>query len=188
MNNPFRSMSINSSTSPWKQYLFEFLSIFIGISLAFALQQWNDHRINRYSELEILTEMKVGLELDLSDVKDNQNGHQMGIKYCDYFRDIIDNRPFSKDTLYMAYFTLWRDFISVQNKSGYETLKSKGLELIQNDSLSFDIIKLYDFYYEILEKLEEQYSENQFNDNYFHPMNDLLAEYYVFDENGNLVD
>lgn len=183
-------MAVNSktSTSMWKQYLFEFLSIFIGITLAFALQKWNDYRVDRYSEMEILTEMKVGLELDLKDVNDNQTGHRMGIKSCDYFRGVVDNKPFNKDSLYHAYYTLWRDFISVQNKSGYETLKSKGLELIRNDSLSFGIIKLYDFYYEILEKLEENYSENQFNKVYFHPMNDLLSEYYVFNENGGLVD
>lgn len=100
----------------WKNYLFEFLSIFIGISLAFALSKWNeDHRDYR-SEVKILMEMKHGLKLDLQDLNQNIMGHKRGTESCDYFRKLINNEDVSFDSLGFEYFMLWRDFISIQNK------------------------------------------------------------------------
>jgi len=172
----------------WRKYLLEFLAIFIGISLAFALDKWNENRREIRSESKILTEMKHGLALDLQDVTENIKGHHAGIRSCNYFKTLIENEPVNLDSLQFHYFMLWRDFISIQNKTGYESLKSKGLELIRNDSLRFQIVEIYDFKFEIIEKLEEQYSEMQLNKSYFHPINDLLAEYMEFDKEGKLIN
>lgn len=178
----------NKVQDNWKRYLFKFLSIFIGVTMAFALNKWNEDRRDRDSESKILTEIKNGLELDLIDLRGNMFGHEKGIEACFYFRDLINNEPVDKELLEHAYFILLRDFISIQNKSGYESLKSKGLEIVRSDSLRFKIVSLYDFDYEIIEKLEESYSENQYNDNYFKTVNDLLAEKMVFDSLGKLIE
>ena len=171
-----------------KKYTFEFLSIFIGISLAFALDHWNENRNERESEKKILIEIRNGLELDLVDVKGNIRGHKLGIKACDYFRNLIDNKEVKKDSLDVYNFILLRSFISIQNKSGYESLKSNGLKLVQNDSLRFEIISLYDFYYEILEKIEENYSEMQFYPNHYSAINTLFSDNMLFDSKGRLIE
>lgn len=171
----------------WKNYLFEFLSIFVGVSLAFAMSNWGENRRDAAAATKILTEIKNGLQLDLSDVEQNIKGHKKGIESCNYFRELIETPASNQDSIGSKYFYLLRDFISIQNKSGYESLKSKGLGLIKNDSLRFEIISLYDFYYEIIEKLEESYDEMQFNKNYYLEINNLLAEYMDFDENGDLI-
>jgi len=170
--------------SKWRIFLLEFLSIFIGVSLAFALEKWNQDRKEFETEDKILLEIKNGLERDLKDIEENIMGHKACIEACYYFRDWMNNQPIGQDTLRRQYFLLLRDFISIQNKTGYESLRSKGLELVRNDSLRYSIISLYDFSFEILEKLEEQYSEMQFNDNYYKEINTLLTPYMVFDENG----
>lgn len=179
---------MSDKTFDLRKYLLEFLVIFIGITMAFALDKWNENRRELRSETKILAEMKHGLTLDLQDVNENIRGHYAGIRSCNYFRSLINNEPVNLDSLQFNYFMIWRDFISIQNKTGYESLKSKGLELIRNDSLRFKIVEIYDFEFEIIEKLEEQYSEMQLNKNYFHPINDLLAEYMVFDEDGKLIN
>jgi len=179
---------MNKRSTNWKKYTVEFLTFFLGITLAFALDNWNDNRNERESEKKILVEIKNGLQLDLSDVKGNIGGHKNGIKACDYFRNLLDNKEVAKDSLRMYNSALLRDFISIQNKSGYESLKSNGLKLIENDSLRFKIITLYDFYYEILEKVEENYSEMQFYRNYYQPITNMLAENLVFDIHGRLID
>ncbi|MFK7774622.1 MAG: DUF6090 family protein [Saprospiraceae bacterium] len=173
--------------SNWKNYLFEFLSIFVGVSLAFAMSNWGENQRDAVAETKILTEIKNGLKLDLQDVEENIKGHKKGVKTCNYFRKLIEDPNANQDSAAIQYFYLLRDFISIQNKSGYESLKSKGLGLIKNDSLRFEIISLYDFYYEIIEKLEENYDEMQFNKNYYLEINNLLAEYMDFDKNGNLI-
>jgi len=76
--------------------------------------------------------------------------------------------------------------VSIQNRAGYETLKSKGLELIKNDSLRLEIISLYEYDYETLMKLEETYGEMQFQNNYYEELNSIISPYFIFDKSGNI--
>lgn len=170
-----------------RRYLFEFLSIFLGVSLAFALNKWNENSIRFKSSEKTLLEIRNGLELDMEDFQGNRQGHEIAIQSCQYFRKYIKQEDVTGDSVVFYYRTLLRDYISIQNKSGYESLKATGLDLVEDDSLRLQIISLYDYYYEIIEKMEEEYSENQFHENYFAPINSTLTEYMKFDERGNLV-
>jgi len=170
----------------WKKYAFEFLSIFIAILAAFALDNWNDNRNDRVAEAKILTEILNGLEKDKEDVAMNIFGHELGLKACTYWRDITRNQPYDSDSLRQYYMILTRDFVSIQNTTGYETLKSRGLELVENDSLRERIVTLYEFDYQALRKLEEEYGEMQFHENYFEAMNTVFLPYMQFDSIGSL--
>ena len=170
----------------WKKYSFEFLSIFIAVVAAFALNNWNDNRRDKNSESKILIEISNGLEKDLEDIRLNISGHKAGISACNYFRKIVTGNTTEPDSLMYNYFNLTRDFLSIQNVAGYETLKSKGLELIKNDSLRLKIISLYEYDFNTLRKLEEEYYELQFQENYFKEINQELAPNFVFDDNGNI--
>jgi hypothetical protein len=173
-----------------RKYAFEFLSIFIAVIAAFALNNWNDNRKDRIAESKILTEISNGLELDLKDVAINQMGHETGLMACDYFLNIIDGKPIKKDTLTIGhhYLRLTRDFTSIQNTSGYQTLKSRGFELVKNDSLRSQIIALYEYDYQSLRKIEEEYHEMQFQENYFHEINDMIAPHFIYDSLGSIVE
>ena len=164
------------NSKKWNKYIFEFLSIFLAVIFAFALNNWNENRKDRYAENKILSEINIGLTRDLKDIKENALGHKIGLKAVNYFTKVIANKPVSKDSLLIYYFSLTRDFISIQNISGYETLKSKGLELIQNDSLRTEIISIYEYDYNTLRKLEENYYELQFHENYFKEINYALSQ------------
>lgn len=170
----------------WKKYTFEFLSIFIAVVSAFALNNWNDNRRDRNAEEKILREIHRGLEKDLEDIRLNQLGHRMGMQSTDFFRELLKGNS-NTDSLAYHYFNLTRDFVSIQNTSGYETLKSKGLELIENDSLRTRIISLYEYDYSVLQKLEEEYYELQFQANYFKEINYALSGYMQFSEDGHIV-
>ena len=172
----------------WKRYSLEFFSIFIAVISAFALNHWNENRKDGVAELKILIEISNGLEKDLNDVQGNITGHEKGIMACRYWRRIVLNQAEKLDSLQWYYITLTRDFVMIQNTSGYETLKSRGLELIKNDSLRTLIVSLYEHDYMILKKLEEDYHELQFHKNYFQRMNDWMAPSFQFDENGYLIN
>lgn len=180
-------MTLITKRKKFAGYVFEFITVFTGITVAFLLNTWSEGRKDRHSEAKILTEIRNGLVSDTLDMRGNIAGHQNGIDACDYFRNLIYNQPPQKPVVANERFTvLLRDFVSIQNKSGYESLKSKGLELVSNDSLRLAIISMYDFNYQILEKIEEQYQENQFYKNYFFPVNRLLTPYMVYDSAGAL--
>lgn len=153
---------------------------------AFALNNWNDNRKDDRAESKILLEIHNGLEKDQQDIKINIMGHRQGLSASKFWRNILQNKAQNQDSLNQHYLNLTRDFISVQNTSGYETLKSRGFELIENDSLRSDIISLYEFYYQTLRKLEEDYHELQFQQNYFMEFNKVVAPYFDFDEQGNI--
>ncbi len=53
-------------------------------------------------------------------------------------------------------------------------------------SLRFQIIKLYDYHYNIIEQLENGNEEMQEFKTYFSSVNKLLTPYMTFDENGKL--
>jgi len=171
----------------WKKLGFEFLSIFIAVTSAFALNNWNENRNENEAANKILAEILNGLDKDLEDARDNKRGNEYGIDACKFWRNIIQGKEVSLDTLPGHYFYLTRDFTSIQNTSGYETLKSKGLELIYNDSLRYKIITLYEFDYSILRKLEEEYKEMQYQESYFDRINNIIAPNFKFNEKGNLV-
>ena len=171
------------NTEHWKKYGFEFLSIFIAVISAFALNNWSENRRDKNSENKILIEISHGLEKDIEDIKLNIIGHKDGILACNYFRKALGSKKIKSDSLMIHYLNLTRDFISIQNVAGYETLKSKGLELIKNDSLRLQIISIYEYDYNTLRKLEEEYAEMQFHENYYKEINEALAPNFTFDSN-----
>ena len=172
----------------WKKYAFEFLSIFIAVISAFALNNWNDNRRDNKAESKILIEILNGIENDEKDIEINISGHEQGINSCKFWRRIITNEIPNLDTLGQYYLELTRDFTSIQNTSGYEALKSRGFELVDNDSLRSKIISLYEYDYQTLRKLEEEYFELQFQENYYTEINNAIAPNFIYDLQGNISD
>ena len=176
------------ATNLFKKYFSEFALIFISVILAFALTEWSNNQGKKISEEKIFLEILNGLKKDSIDLTGNIDAHKNGIKACKYWRKVITDNKADKDSLIGYYFLLTRNVISIQNISGYETLKSKGLETIKNNSLRAKIINLYEFDYQVMKKFEEDYKENQFFDNYFFQINEKIAPNLKFDSNGNIYD
>lgn len=171
----------------FKKYFPEFAFIFISVIFAFALTEWSNNKGKKISEEKILAEISNGLKSDLYDVKSNVDSHKGGLKACEFWRKAIVENKADNDSVAMNYFLLTRSLISVQNITAYETLKSKGLEAIENDSLRKKIIHLYEFDYEVMRKFEEDYQENQFFGNYFIEINKKIAPNLKFDNFGNII-
>src|SRR5690606_9960868 len=55
-------------------------------------------------------------------------------------------------------------------------------ELVRNDSLRTKIISLYEYEFNTLRKLEEDYYELQFQENYFREINNSIAKNLKFNE------
>lgn len=171
----------------WKKLGMEFLSIFVAVTSAFTLNNWNENRRDRQATTKILIEISNGLQKDLEDIKLNIGGHHEGIKSCVFWRKVLLDQEVLVDSIPRYYLSLTRDFFSAQNNSGYETLKSRGLELLKNDQLRFDIISLYEYDYKSLKTMEENYFEMQFQENYFKDFNKYFAPNFEFDTKGNII-
>ncbi|MEM6684779.1 MAG: hypothetical protein AAF617_03195 [Bacteroidota bacterium] len=170
----------------WRKYLFEFLSIFLAVTFAFILDRWNDERKNSIAENKILEEIYKGLERDSLDIANDEKYFKIAFRSLVYFNDIIDGKTVQNDSLAIFYFVFTREAVVVQNKSGYESLKSRGLETVKDDALRTKIINLYEVNYELDRKFNEEHSEYKFMQNYFHRINDVIAPNFEYDSINNI--
>jgi hypothetical protein len=126
----------------------------IGLLLALWINNWNDGRKAHREERELLAEIRVGLIQDKKDIHETAYGYQLRKNGCNtILKHIFEQLPES-DTLNDAFQYLHGYSFLLANTGGYETLKSKGLETIQNDSLRGRITTLYDVDYERVKEYE----------------------------------
>jgi len=166
------------------KYVIEFLSMFIAVLSAFALNNWNENRRDQIVEEKILLEIKNGLKLDLEDFESNVKFHERNIKSIIYLGKFLKNDTVQQDSSYQKYTLLFRETVLLLNRSGYESLKNKGLEIIENDSLRFNIIRLYENVYKSLYTLEQEIPELQ-TYHYSKTINNIFYKYYTYDTIGN---
>lgn len=155
--------------------------------MAFALTEWSQRKGERLSETKILMEINNGINADLNDFQANMNGHTISLRAISFMRGWLDGNPGSQDSTGIFYNLLFRNFTPIIHTSGYESLKATNIKTITNDSLRFQLINLYDYYYTILEKLEDQVAEMQDFKNFFASTNEILSPYMVFNAEGGLV-
>lgn len=171
----------------WRKYALEFLSIFIAVISAFALNNWNDNRNDSNSETKILTEIRNSIDIDSQDFSTNILGNRMSLRADQLFRNLLAGADESQDSIGYYYTVLFRDYIPIINRSAYESLKANGIKIVSNDSLRIQIISLYDYYYTIIEALEYEVPEMQSFGNYFTSVNTLIYPNMEFDPSGNLI-
>lgn len=178
--NPFFRLFFN-------KYIFEIITVFLGVTVAFLLNNWREDVKSRQTEIKILKEIKNGLTLDLKDIADNIRGHQAGMNATKFFSKLVKGVEAPEDSAMYYTFMLTRDFVSLQNIAGYESLKSKGLDLVQNDSLRVQIINIYEYSFQMIRKLEEEYKELDLMDQYHPVFMEYFAPYMIMDTKTNQV-
>jgi len=174
---------MSKSKAPASRFILEIFSIFLGVTIAFLANHWNEQRKERVFERKILNGIYEELESDVSDIELNIMGHEQGLVAIRLYQRYCEQQPVDFDSLSLYFRKLYRDYISVANTSTYETLKSRGLQIVSNDQLRERIVELYDFNYEITQKLEEEYYPSQFHQNYFAKIASHFKEYIKVENN-----
>jgi len=146
----------------------EIFFIFIGVTMAIWFNNWNEHRKLKEIEIHSLEELKSALNQDLNDIQQNIVGYEERINiFTEILKHLKQKKPFSKElSLYLGEIIGLSVFIS--NTGAYETLKSRGLETISNDSIRLQIAHIYDYQYEVVKTLEPFSFEHQ--NNYMKPI------------------
>jgi hypothetical protein len=127
--------------------LLEVTLIFIGITLAIAFENWNAERKDRQVEQALLSDLKSNLEENLVILQRMTEFNEKTIGSLETILEYIDtSRPYSE--------SLATDFGIIDNwaspyltSSAYETLKSRGLEIISDGALRHAIVRLFEIDY-----------------------------------------
>ena len=118
--------------------------IFLGISLALLANAWYESKQERVNELAILNELQITLGEDLESVKLKYETIDSVNNGITSFVDLAVAGTVDNDQ-YAAGIHSFERFVTLRIRyAPYETLKSKGLDLVSNSTLRARITSLYE--------------------------------------------
>ena len=182
----FNLFSISPFLKKASKYFFELLVVIFGVYLGFKANNYSTELTQRDYVKATIKEMYISLEQDITDADLNRRGHKLGLESIGYFSNILHGEHVDLDSFDQHLLNLTRSFVSIQNTASFDALKSKGLNLVSNDTLRSKIIKLYDFQYDVLQKVEETYAESQLFTNFYPDLMQILDQSLFFYNNGQL--
>ena len=122
----------------------EIALVVIGILIALSVNNNNDERKLHELEIRSLKELKSALVLDLEDIEYNARRHKNAQLSADLIlKALITDLPYH-DSLSIHFERTTNITVFLPNLGPYQTLKARGLDLIENDSLRNEIAKYYE--------------------------------------------
>lgn len=133
----------------------EIFLVVIGILIALQVNNWNQVRKDRESELLILQEIRADLQMDLEEFDRNmvhlKNQQLSAHRLLGIAREDLE---FDESYgVYLFYSGLFPRF--TPKTAGYELLQTKGLDLVSDNELRRAITDLYEFGYSYIQAKEE---------------------------------
>jgi len=137
------------------KYLFELITVFLGVTAAFMLDRWAENNRARKEEAQYISSIYEENEEDRAYLKNMLDFYQKKIKKVEKLIRLLNDR----DSLYTIESLLPKALFShlffKPSASTWESLKGSGeLKLIQNLQLKIQLSKLHRMYY-YLEKHEK---------------------------------
>lgn len=133
----------------------EIFLVVIGILIALQINNWNEWRKDRKVEVKLLKEIQENLTAGIEDLQYTVDiDHSIMICQKIIINHLTNKLPYN-DSLATNFYHLPNAVHLETPSSGYYSLKSRGLEVIQNDSLRSQIINTYDIDLPWLQSLYE---------------------------------
>jgi len=156
-------------------YLADFVVIVLGILVALSMDNWNTERQRKKEEIQFLKEVRKTLEKDLNDAQINILYHQTSINGIDSLFHAFDNHaPYSESMI--PYFSgLLSTMIFLQTEGPLNVLQSKGFDLISNDSIRSQLIRLYGMYYPAIDAMENELPQFQ----HFNLLFEFIRKHFI---------
>ena len=114
----------------------EIVLVVIGILIALSINNWNEKRKLKIEEIKLLKEMKSALISDKEDIISCIDEHSSSARSCSILLEHFSNKLPYNDSLDFHFANSLNTTRFTHTSSPYETLKIKGPDLIENDSLS----------------------------------------------------
>ena len=147
----------------------EIILVVIGILIALSINNWNENLKNKKEEISVLKELLSDSKTNLFSLEEDIFLNQRAINSNMLISDILINKRPYNDSLDIHFGNIQYNTQFTLNTGGYENLKSRGFEIISNDSLRKSIINIYDRWVDFIHDLGDMnntVSLEQFNPRY----------------------
>ena len=147
----------------------EIILVVIGILIALQINNWNENLKNKKEEISVLKELLSDSKTNLLSLEEDIFLNQRAISSNMLISDILINKRPYNDSLDVHFGNIQYNTQFTLNTGGYENLKSRGFEIISNDSLRKSIINIYDRWVDFIDDLGDmnnKVSLEQFNPSY----------------------
>ncbi|PTM01874.1 MAG: hypothetical protein DA407_15585 [Bacteroidetes bacterium] len=134
----------NKTSKYFKYAIGEIILVVIGILIALQINNWNEKSKLKIEEIKLLKEMRSALISDKEDVISNISEHSSAAKSCSILINHISNKLPYNDSLDFHFANALNTTRFNHTSSPYETLKIKGPDLVENDSLRVMLGEYYD--------------------------------------------
>lgn len=159
----------NHHNRRFKDYLVEFLMMFIAISGGFFMENMREHRVDRHKEKEYIVRLIRDIKEDTATVQRIIRANQNQIKGLDSLIRLLEKPvPASKvdefNNLTFVYLNNYRGF-TPRDITITQLRNSGGLRLIENNSISDSIVNYYstiEHYHEVNVKMNYRFVEDTY--------------------------
>ena len=140
------SLTNSAKSSNYFFYAFgEVALVVVGILIALQINNWNESRKESRLEFEILNGILNDLENNEIKLKAMIKGDSLVISFNQYLQELLNDKNSKYHDSLTGYFgNMNRYDIFYPQRMSFETLKSKGLHTIKNETVRAAIIELYD--------------------------------------------
>ncbi|WP_026348486.1 DUF6090 family protein [Eudoraea adriatica] len=172
------------SQNKLSKYLFyaigEIVLVVIGILIALQINNWNNESADRDKEINILTEIKQNLEVNVNQFSAEIVNQDSIIQNIDIIMEQIKNNIPYHDSLGTKYASIaWTEEFNIAN-SAFETLKTLGFDLISSNSLRENVIHLFNIRYIRFSDVIKKVSSTEHSQ-----LNTVYLRHIEFDKRGN---
>jgi hypothetical protein len=138
----------------WAYAVGEIALIVAGVLIALAIDSWNQSRQDRRDELLVLRQLCSELRTDSTDAQFNIRDVEKARTSALLIKAHLDRGLAYSNSLDVHFGRLGMLPQHLRNAGAYQTLKSRGLDLISNDTLRTEITHLYEAQYGFVDKID----------------------------------
>ena len=120
----------------WKEYITEFIMLFLAVSLGFMAENIREHQIEKHREIAYLKNVHEDLKLDLINIDNVLNSNTIRLQAMDTLFTIINNNTITNEDVcyYIRNLALRATFES--SHVGLDQIKSAGgLRMVKNPEI-----------------------------------------------------
>lgn len=147
---------MSENRKKWSAYFMELLVVIIGISIAFALENWSEKKRNTQNEINYLNSLAKDIEEDAQEIQSILDSSDVIIQHVsELFSYLYGNRPVEGIQSYHITSTYTAPHFNAKDGTYTSLLNSGSIGIIENYELKSRLTNLYNVHYDEILRMDD---------------------------------